>query len=85
AGKPDAITFTSSSTVNNFFRLLGRRPGQRALAGVAVATIGPVTSRTARALGLRVAVAANPSTVPALVGALEKYFRGRRKVKGLRG
>ncbi len=85
AGKPDAITFTSSSTVNNFFRLLGRRPGQRALAGVAVATIGPVTSRTARALGLRVAEEANPYTVPALVRALEKYFRGRRRAKTLRG
>ncbi|MFQ5723808.1 MAG: uroporphyrinogen-III synthase [Terriglobia bacterium] len=85
AGKPDAITFTSSSTVKNFFTLLGRRPGRRALAGVAVATIGPVTSRTARALGLRVAVEANPYTVPALVRALEKYFRGRRRAKTLRG
>ncbi len=85
AGKPDAITFTSSSTVNNFFALLGRRPGQQALAGVAVATIGPVTSHTARALGLRVAVEANPYTAPALVRALEKYFRGRRRAKSLRG
>jgi len=74
-GKPDAITFTSSSTVKNFFALLGGRQAGRALAGVAVATIGPVTSRTARALGLRVAVEAEPYTVPALVRALEKYFR----------
>ena len=81
--KPDAITFTSSSTVRNFFALLGRRQARRALAppaaglaGAAVATIGPVTSRTARALGLRVAVEAKPYTVPALVRALEKYFRG---------
>ncbi|MDA2913649.1 uroporphyrinogen-III synthase [Acidobacteriia bacterium AH_259_A11_L15] len=80
AGKPDAIAFTSSSTVKNFFALLGRRPGRRALAGVAVATIGPVTSRTARALGLRVAAEANPYTVPALVRALQRFFRGQRPV-----
>lgn len=73
--KPEAITFTSSSTVRNFFALHGRDWGRRSLEGVAVATIGPVTSRTARALGLRVAVEANPYTVPALVRALERYFR----------
>lgn len=73
-GKPDAITFTSSSTVKNFFRLLGRRAARRALAGVAVATIGPITSRTARRLGLRVAAEARRYTVAGLVGALEDYF-----------
>ena len=77
--RPDAITFTSSSTVRNFFALLGRRRARRALAGVAVVTIGPVTSRTARQLGLRVAVEARPYTIPALVRAMEHYFRkGRR-------
>jgi uroporphyrinogen III methyltransferase/synthase len=74
-GKPEAVTFTSSSTVKNFFALNGRPWARRALESVAVATIGPVTSRTARALGLRVSVEANPYTVPALVRALERYFR----------
>jgi uroporphyrinogen III methyltransferase/synthase len=73
--KPEAVTFTSSSTVKNFFALKGRAWARRALQGVAVATIGPVTSQTARALGLRVSVEANPYTVPALVRALERYFR----------
>lgn len=78
--KPDAITFTSSSTVRNFFALLGsRRAGRRALQGVAVATIGPVTSRTARELGLKVAVEAKPYTLPALVTALGGYFRKSRR------
>jgi len=75
ARRPDAITFTSSSTVKYFFALLGRGRARRALAGVAVATIGPVTSRTARALGLRVAIEAKPYTIPALVRAMEKCFR----------
>ncbi len=75
--KPDLIAFTSSSTVRNWFALLGRGAARRLLAGVAVATIGPVTSRTARALGLRVAVEAHPHTVPALARAIEKYFRSQ--------
>lgn len=73
--KPDAITFTSSSTVRNFFALLGRKRARRALRGVAVASIGPVTSRTVRALGLKVAVEAKPYTVAALVRAIDSYFR----------
>ncbi|MGH9814353.1 MAG: uroporphyrinogen-III synthase, partial [Candidatus Acidiferrales bacterium] len=76
--KPDAITFTSSSTVRNFFSLLGDKHTQKALRGVAVATIGPVTSRTARALGLKVAVEARTYTVDGLVKAIEGYF-GHRK------
>lgn len=73
--KPDAITFTSSSTVRNFCALLGRERARHALKGVAVTTIGPVTSRTARALGLRVAAEAKVYTVAGLARALERYFR----------
>ncbi len=80
--RPDAITFTSSSTVRNFFALLGRRRARRAIAGVAVATIGPVTSRTARALGVRVAIEAKPYTIPALVKAIRRHFGGRWPVAG---
>lgn len=72
--KPDSITFTSSSTVRNFFALLGRKRARRALQDVAVATIGPVTSRTARALGLRVAAEAKPYTVAGLTQAIERLF-----------
>lgn len=75
--KPDAITFTSSSTVKNFFALLGRRRARRALKGVAVASIGPVTSRTARQAGVRVALEARPYTIPALVAGLDRHFRKR--------
>jgi uroporphyrinogen III methyltransferase/synthase len=75
--KPDAITFTSSSTVRNFIALQGRKRALRALRSVAVATIGPVTSRTARALGLKVAVEASSYTVPGLVRAIEGYFHRR--------
>ena len=64
--KPHAITFTSSSTVQNFLAAAGIE----AVAGVRVATIGPVTSNTARGLGLRVDAEAHPFTVDGLVNAV---------------
>jgi uroporphyrinogen III methyltransferase/synthase len=64
--KPDWITFTSSSTVKNLVRVT--EPGD--LEGVLVASIGPVTSGTARQLGLSVAVEAAAYTVDGLVSAI---------------
>ena len=66
AHKPDWITFTSSSTVTNLLAVAGRE----ALAGIKVASIGPVTSATARAAGLVVDVEAEPHTIEGLVDAL---------------
>jgi len=66
ADKPHWITFTSSSTVQNFVAVAGTE----ALAGVRVASIGPVTSATARGLGIRVAVEAPVFTVDGLVEAI---------------
>jgi len=75
--RPDVVTFTSSSTVKNFVRLLGassrrslrlRRPVQ--LQGVALASIGPVTSATLRDLALGVDVEAKQYTIPGLVNAI---------------
>jgi uroporphyrinogen III methyltransferase/synthase len=74
---PDVITFTSSSTATHFARLAGKAQVTRLLRGVAVASIGPVTSYTARELGLRVAIEAKESTIPGLVKAIEDYFRGK--------
>lgn len=76
AGRLDAATFTSSSTVRHFADLVG---GAR-LAAMArsgrplVASIGPVTSETARAGGLAVAVEAAPYTTAALAAALARHF-----------
>jgi len=69
AGDVDAVTFTSSSTVRNFVRLIGDLD----LGSVIVACIGPVTGETARELGLTVSVEPEEYTVPALVEALGAY------------
>jgi uroporphyrinogen-III synthase len=69
----DAATFTSASTVENFFLLLNGRAA-RLLAGAAIACIGPVTGASARARGLTVEVEPAEHTVPGLVAALERWF-----------
>jgi uroporphyrinogen III methyltransferase/synthase len=66
ARKPDWITFTSSSTVINFLEAADRE----ALAGVRIASIGPITSETVRAHDLAVDVEASPHTIPGLVSAI---------------
>jgi uroporphyrinogen III methyltransferase/synthase len=70
AGKADAITFTSSSTVTNFLEVAGLD----AVPPIVVC-IGPITAATAREAGLTVDVVAEEHTidglVQALVGALE--------------
>jgi uroporphyrinogen III methyltransferase / synthase len=69
----DVITFTASSTVENFVDLVGCELG-----GAEVASIGPITSSTARRLGLPVHLEAAEYTVPGLVRALvEHYSRDR--------
>jgi len=69
----DAVMFTSSSTVDNFCDLLGDR-AIGLLGGVRVASIGPVTSETARARGVPVDVAAREYTVSGLVEALAESY-----------
>lgn len=86
AGEIDAVTFTSSSTVRNFVALVGPETGsaeQDAKTsevlglpdGVKIACIGPITSETARQLGLRVDIEAKEYTIPGLVEALVEAYR----------
>jgi uroporphyrinogen III methyltransferase/synthase len=70
AGTVDAALFTSSSTVDNLCDLLGEGRAAALLARTRIASIGPITSQTARARGLRVDVTAAKYTVVELVRAL---------------
>jgi uroporphyrinogen III methyltransferase/synthase len=72
APKPDCVTFTSSSTVENFVAAAGAET----LAGVPVVSIGPVTTRTARALGIEVTAEARVFTVDGLVEAVLGLYTG---------
>jgi len=69
ARRPHVITFTSSSSARNFHGLLdGRARGS--LAGIKMASIGPVTSATLRELGMGVDIEAGEYTIPGLVAAI---------------
>ncbi|MDY6913525.1 MAG: uroporphyrinogen-III C-methyltransferase [Planctomycetota bacterium] len=71
-GRADWITFTSSSTVENFLALA---PSDVDLSGVKLAAIGPVTAGTLRSHGLDPAVVAWPHTIDALVEAIASLGR----------
>jgi uroporphyrinogen III methyltransferase/synthase len=65
-GDVDALTFTSSSTVTNLLDLLGALPEPQPLC----VSIGPVTSATAAARGLRVDAEAEQHTIDGLIQTL---------------
>ena len=69
--RPDAVTFTSPSTVRGFLAGLGD-PGR--LAGVALVPIGPVTARAVTDAGLAVAAVPDDYTVGGLVDALVALY-----------
>lgn len=77
--RPHVVTFTSSSTVKNFVKLLGANRSARQrkalLAGIRMASIGPVTSSTLREMDLAVDIAAKKFTIPGLVQAIVRSFR----------
>jgi uroporphyrinogen III methyltransferase / synthase len=65
----DLITFTSSSTVENFLALGLPWPN-----GMQIASIGPITSQTARDRGLKIDIEANRHDIEGLVDAIRKFF-----------
>ncbi len=75
-GGIDMVTFTSSSTVRNFKALLPAHRVQALMAGVTVASIGPITSQTAAELGLRVDLTAETYTIDGLVEAILAHCAG---------
>ncbi len=70
----DCITFTSSSTVQNLAAMLGEERMLDMLKGVVVASIGPITSKSCRDLGLKVDIEPASYTLAALTEALETHF-----------
>ena len=70
SGEIDCVTFTASSTVENFVGAFGAEEAARLLAQTRVACIGPITADTARKHGIRVDAEAGEYTIPGLVEAL---------------
>jgi uroporphyrinogen III methyltransferase / synthase len=72
ARKPDWITFTSSSTAKHLLAVAG----PDALEGVRIASIGPVTSETARGCGLKIDAEAKQYTLDGLIQAILEQETG---------
>lgn len=71
---PDCVTFTSSSTVKNFFKTVRVRP-KSALA----ASIGPITTKTLLKHGWKPAIVAKKPTTRHLAQAIAHYFNGGQR------
>ena len=74
AGAVDCVTFTASSTVENFAGTFGAGEAARLLAETRVACIGPITAETARGYGIRVDAEAERYTILGLVEAVVDLF-----------
>jgi uroporphyrinogen III methyltransferase/synthase len=72
----DIVTFTSSSTVDQFMTAVGPALAEShaCLDDVVFASIGPITTTRARELGLRVHVTASEFTTDGLVRALVQHY-----------
>ncbi|MEW6376417.1 MAG: uroporphyrinogen-III synthase [Thermodesulfobacteriota bacterium] len=73
-GGIDVVTFTSSSTVNHFAKLLKKEDLKKLLKDIAIACIGPITARTSKEWGMKVQIQPKKYTIPALTRAMVEYF-----------
>lgn len=67
----DLVVFTSSSTVRNFFALKLKMP-----AGLKLASIGPVTTKTLKELGAKPSIEAKQHDINGLVQAITSFYAG---------
>ncbi|MHB0913716.1 MAG: uroporphyrinogen-III C-methyltransferase [Armatimonadota bacterium] len=70
SGEIRFVTFTSSSTVTNFLKLVGDTPISD---NTKIACIGPITAQTARENGLEPEIVAEEYTIDGLVWAMADY------------
>ncbi|MBW2579829.1 MAG: uroporphyrinogen-III synthase, partial [Deltaproteobacteria bacterium] len=73
-GAISCITFTSSSTVENFAAMFPGDELPSLLDKAAIACIGPITAQTAREHGLEVDIMPAEYTVEALTAEVVEYF-----------
>ncbi len=72
SSKADWVTFTSSSSASNFVKILGSSAVKKLAKRTRFASIGPVTSKTLKSLGIKVSAEAQTYNLDGLVTALAK-------------
>ncbi len=73
----DYVTFTSSSTVDHFVRIVGLKNVKALAKKGRFVSIGPVTSKTLKSYGLKPACQARVFTVQGMIDAVLKNKRGK--------
>ena len=79
-GSVDLVTFTSSSTVDNFLTMVDARDADelhQLLDKVTIAAIGPVTAETIKKHGLHVDIQPQRYTINDMVQAIVAYYRDK--------
>ena len=76
--RPDYITLTSSASAIATLAKLREAGHEDWLRKVPIACIGPITAKTVRDLGYKVAVGADEYTIPGLVQAIVNHSQGVR-------
>ena len=71
----DSISFTSSSCVQGFFNIFSTKAIKSRKNKFKVASIGPITSKTARGFGLKVDIEATEYTFDGLAQAIAGYYK----------
>lgn len=79
AYEPDLITFTSSSTAQNFHAMLGESRIEQLKRTAKFASIGPITAKTAGELGMPVTIQPEVHDIPHFVEAIVAAFVSRRR------
>jgi len=74
--RPDYITLTSSASAHATLAKLREAGREEWMRKVPIACIGPITAKTVRDLGFKVAVGADEYTIPGLVEAIVKHSKG---------
>ncbi len=80
-GRIDMITFTSSSTVRNFLRMINTENQEelvRLLDGVDIAAIGPITAKTVTDNGLQVTVQPEEYTIREMIWSIVQYYSAEK-------
>ena len=76
-GRVDMVTFTSSSTVRNFLRMVeaqNQEELEKLMEGVDIAAIGPITAKTVTDNGLQVTVQPEEYRISEMVWSIVQYY-----------
>ncbi len=74
AGDISLVTFTSSSTVRNFGQILGKERLEKIKSKTCFASIGPITTETAKELGIPIHIEASQHDIPGLLEAIQRLL-----------